>query len=530
VARRLGIGLRLVVVHYHLRPGGIRRVIEQSLPWLVSEAPRRVHVVTLASGEAEDKLWNDAQRQRLAAVDVEFSVDPAIGYLAEQEGGKEVARRRIRQALGRLLRGADATNTLVWAHNLGIARNVLLTAELFAFCGARSIPIVAHHHDWWFDNRWQRWPDIRLAGLRNLKEVANVTFHTGNHVRHAAINRADAAILARGFGKAAGWLPNLSGSLRAPERGALRAARSWLDRQLGESNAPVWVLPCRLLRRKNVGEALLLTRWLRPEAWLVVTGAASSADEMPYSNQLTKMAALHHWRLRLGLLDSPDPNRPGIPELLGASEVVLLTSIQEGFGLPYLEATAARRPLIARSLPNIAPDLHRFGFRFPQYYDEIRIAPGLFDWHAEVTRQRRLYGDWRRRLPSGCRRMAGEPVLLRAGAIAQPVAFSRLTMAAQLEVLAQPLEKSWRACVPLNPFLESWRQRAQVSGLRCAAWPRTADRWLEGRAYARRFYKLALSTPGADNELVNPETVQNEFLRAKLGSDQLYPMLWALET
>jgi hypothetical protein len=522
--------LRLVVVHYHLRPGGIRRVIEQALPWLISEAPRRVHVVTLATGEAEDKLWNDALRQRLEAVAVEFLVDPALGYFAEQESRGEVARRRVRQALGRLLRGADAANTLVWAHNLGIARNVLLTAELFAVCNSQAVPIVAHHHDWWFDNRWQRWPDIRLAGLHNLKQVASVTFAAGTNVRHAAINRADAAILARGFGKAAGWLPNLSGGLRAPERGALRAARGWLDRQLGEPDAPVWVLPCRLLRRKNVGEALLLTRWLRPEAWLVVTGAASSADEMPYSNQLTRMAGQHQWRLRLGLLDSPDPHRPGIPELIGASEVVLLTSIQEGFGLPYLEATAARRPLIARSLPNIAPDLRRFGFRFPQYYDEIRIAPWLFDWQAEVTRQRRLYRDWRRRLPPGCRLMAGEPVLLDAGAMARPVAFSRLTMAAQIEVLAQPLEKSWRACAPLNPFLESWRRRAQVSALRCAAWPRAADRWLGGRAYARRFYEVARPTPRAGQKLVKPEAVQNEFLRVKLGSDQLYPLLWALET
>jgi hypothetical protein len=63
-----------------------------------------------------------------------------------------------------------------------------------------------------------------------------------------------------------------------------------------------------------------------------------------------------------------------VPELLAASEAVLLTSIQEGFGLPYVEAAAAGRPLIARHLPNIAPDLHKFGFRLPQAYDEILVA------------------------------------------------------------------------------------------------------------------------------------------------------------
>jgi glycosyltransferase involved in cell wall biosynthesis len=50
---------------------------------------------------------------------------------------------------------------------------------------------------------------------------------------------------------------------------------------------------------------------------------------------------------------------------MGISEAVLLTSIQEGFGLPYLEAAAARRPLVARALPNIAPDCASSGFAFP---------------------------------------------------------------------------------------------------------------------------------------------------------------------
>ncbi|OYV85625.1 MAG: hypothetical protein B7Z73_13210, partial [Planctomycetia bacterium 21-64-5] len=39
----------------------------------------------------------------------------------------------------------------------------------------------------------------------------------------------------------------------------------WLSEQLGD-DAPVWLMPCRLLRRKNLAEALLLARWLRPEA------------------------------------------------------------------------------------------------------------------------------------------------------------------------------------------------------------------------------------------------------------------------
>ena len=41
---------------------------------------------------------------------------------------------------------------------------------------------------------------------------------------------------------------------------------------------------------------------------------------------------------------------------------MMLTSAQEGFGLPYLEAAALRKPLIARHLPNVVPDLLELGF------------------------------------------------------------------------------------------------------------------------------------------------------------------------
>src|SRR5204863_5382483 len=111
---------------------------------------------------------------------------------------------------------------------------------------------------------------------------------------------------------------------------------------------------------------------------------------------LEDSARRHGWPLRLGVLQGDESNKPSVAELLGASEAVLLTSIQEGFGLPYLEAAAAERPLIARMIPNIAPDLEEFGFKFPQYYEEVMIDPGLFDWDSEKKRQARLFRDWRK--------------------------------------------------------------------------------------------------------------------------------------
>src|SRR5213078_693955 len=132
------------------------------------------------------------------------------------------------------------------------------------------------------------------------------------------------------------WVPNLTERARDPEPARVRKARGWLQEQLNERGAPVWIVPCRLLRRKNIAEALLLARWLRPEAWLVTTGDVSSKEEARYADKLRAATRKHRWRLRLSLLAGGEAQKPTVAELVATSECLLLTSVQEGFGLPYL--------------------------------------------------------------------------------------------------------------------------------------------------------------------------------------------------
>jgi len=518
--------VKLVIIHYHLRPGGIRRIIELATPHFVRAATRPITDVVLATGQRADRAWHDHFAQQLPGVNVEVLIEPSFNYLSEQRGSPEQISIRLRRALKKLFAGSSRESHLVWVHNLGVGRNLLLARELAAACAARKIPLAAHHHDWWFDNRWVRWPEMRRFGFRNLAAPACVVFPRTGTALHVAINHEDAAILSRHFSKRALWLPNLTEPARPPSADRIQSAHRWLRNKLAHNGAPVWLLPCRSLRRKNIAEALLLTRWLRPEAWLVVTGAASSADETAYFRALESAAHKHHWRLRLGVLAGDESRKPGIPELLAASEAVLLTSIQEGFGLPYLEAAAAQRPLIARRLSNIAPDLDRFGFRFPQAYDEILIAPELFDWPAELARQQTRFKEWRATMPASVRERASKPPLL-ATQSPCPVPFSRLTLTAQLEVLAHPTRSSWPACLTLNPFLEKWRRRAAAGKLQVTPWPRQAKGWLGGAAYARRFFDALEGRCDARPPLCSPVKVQADFIASKLDSRNLYPLLWS---
>ena len=517
--------LKLVIVHHHFRPGGVRRVIELATPHLVAHWPERVSAVVLAAGEAPDSAWLRNFRLRIHSASVKVLVEPAFGYLSELALDGARLRRRVMDGIRKLLGEIGRDDCLIWAHNLGLGRNLCLARELTFTCHCRGIPLMAHHHDWWFENRWHHFTAMREPGFRKLDAVAKAILASSHCIAHVAINHADAMVLEKRFPGLSGWLPNPIEPTTPASVARVDAARAWLGQQLGE-HAPVWLLPCRLLRRKNIAESLLLTRWLRPDAWLVTTGGVSSAEEQVYADKLAASAQQHGWRLRLGILGDDEDEKPSVRELLAASEAVLLTSLQEGFGLPFLEAAAAKRPLLARALPNIAPDLAKFGFKFPQYYRELWVDPALFDWRAERERQSRLFAEWKSLMPRAAAKLVGKPALLASGDEPGPLPFSRLTLTAQLEVLAQPIEQSWKRCLPLNPVLKAWRERAGAGRLATSPWPHSAGRRLGGRAYARRFIQLVpplLSrAPRADAS----QAAQAEFLRLKLRAEYLYPLLW----
>lgn len=529
--------MQLVILHYHFRTGGVRRVIELGTAALSSALGSSLREVVLLGGEAPASSWLRMLREQIRPAKVHHHVDSSLGYLAEQTASLPLIRSRLRSFFDLLAGRIDVSNCLVWAHNLGLGRNLLLSRELTQFCKRSNVRLLLHHHDWWFDHRWSRWSEMKKSGYRSIQEVAKILLPNQPFIRHATINHRDFRILNRHFRGRVGWLPNPSSPGSPPSLARQRQATRWIQKSLDQGPGPIWLLPCRMLRRKNVCEALLLTRWLRPEAWLITTAGVSSADESRYAEQLALAAQKSGWRLRLSLLEHAGERAPSVRELMAASEAILLTSIQEGFGLPYLEAAAAQRPLICRTLPNVAPDLDRLGFRFPQAYQDILIDAHLFDWSREQARQKEHFENWQAALPKQVHSLVHSPAWLSRATAPSCLPFSRLTLEAQLEVLSQPVAQSWRRCAPLNPFLSTWRRRAAEGRLQSPPWPIQAGRQLSGAAYAERLLHLAetASPPAAPASPLGPRNVvdsidsqrcQNQFIRTVSRPDSMFPLLW----
>jgi len=229
--------------------------------------------------------------------------------------------------------------------------------------------------------------------------------------------------------------------------------------------------------------------------------------------------------MRLGVLAGQNA-APPVSALIAGAEAVVLTSLQEGFGLPYLEAASAARPLVARALPNVLPDLVDLGLQAPTVYDEIHVPCDLFAAGRERSRQRELWLRWRSALPAEVQSLAGEPAFLATEEAVVP--FSRLTLTAQEEVLAHADDSLRGALDTVNPQLASWPRGG-------ADWPAAALGEGGGALSPVRFagdflaaMEAALTVPAGPDDA--PQKVLDLFLADRLRGGNLYPLVFAPRT
>jgi hypothetical protein len=240
------------------------------------------------------------------------------------------------------------------------------------------------------------------------------------------------------------FLPNPVAS-HVPDRDETEQARTFLRGVTGTECC--WIYPCRGLRRKNIAEALLVQRWLDPNAALVTTGAPGAGPERPFVEFLKTVAAQSGWPLHMGICSHQ--NAPPVSALISAADTVAVTSLREGFGLVYHEAAASSRPLFARIPNGLEETLAAIGFRFRSGWNALQIPLPFYDESAESAR----LAEGRQRLKSLL------PVPLHPVLEGQPpppaetVDFGRLSLTAQIEVLSHPPETTRRTCLPWNPAL-----------------------------------------------------------------------------
>ena len=284
---------------------------------------------------------------------------PGIGYDGTPGTEKSAAdiAAAVGQAIGRAWGGGEKCN-LIHVHNPLLAKNAKFT-EIVRQLQKLGFTLLLQVHDFAEDGR-------PAAYYRDCDYPADC--------HYCVINRRDYRLLTDAGLDTEGLhlLPN---------------SVSPVDPVPSQKGRGDFVLfPVRAIRRKNIGEALLLSLFLPTAVKLYITLPPNSPPDFP---------SYHHWQRIVAQYKLPVAFEMGLKQdfrsLLRDTRHVVSTSISEGFGFAFLEPWVAGKHMEGRSLPDICSDFTEAGVDLDHLYPQLRVPVDWIGRKALIDRFQTCY-------------------------------------------------------------------------------------------------------------------------------------------
>lgn len=318
--------MRVAIVHYHLDPGGVTSVI-------------RTAAQALAAANITNAVITGEQVS-------------GLGYLTDTCGlTAEELTSNLRAGAAEALGGPPD----VWHfHNHSLGKNILIP-EVISRLAAAGECLLLQMHD-----------------LAEQGRPANYQFISSHpdiypfspRIRHAFLNTRDRDLfIAAGLPwENAILLPNPVPSAPLPKPGKIEGAPSAL-----------LFAPIRGIRRKNLGELVLLAALAPTGTRVAISRAPRNPDAQPIHDTWRKFSEKHGLPIGFDVVDRYTPAAGAgsdFPSWISHATHFVTTSVSEGFGLPFLESVAHGKPLLGRDLPHLTSD---HSIPFPYLYQRILI-------------------------------------------------------------------------------------------------------------------------------------------------------------
>jgi glycosyltransferase involved in cell wall biosynthesis len=351
VEKEEGPRRRVAMVHYHLRRGGVTRVLESAREILEA----RGDSVVVLSGEAP---LPGARTEGVRVV-------PALNY---RRAGSTVVAESLAEELARVAADALGGPPDLWHfHNHSLAKNVMLPSVIreIASRGGRCLLQI---HDFPEDGRPENYSKQR-SFFDSPGGFEEALYPTARQIHYATINRRDHDFL-RAAGIRAGnlhVLPNAIPDLAVTTRPQ--------DRPFSRGKLFAFY-PTRGIRRKNLGEILLLALIYGDRIDFATSMRPENPEWQAVHDEWSDLAEELALPVTFGLAD--EGGHPFL-DLLGWSDLVVTTSIAEGFGLAFLEPWIVGKPVIGRDLPEITRDFAANGIHLGNLYRRIDVPRDWLD-------------------------------------------------------------------------------------------------------------------------------------------------------
>ncbi len=346
--------LRIAIVHYHLRPGGVTSILRHQAETLAQQGVRGV--ILAGKGPPDFPMF-----KTVAGLDYSGILDADPASLV----------RRLRAAARKALGGAP---DLWHFHNHALGKNPTLSLAVHRMAKAGD-RLLLHIHDFAEDGRPGNYSNLlNHISAHDPGRLAAIMYPQGPHVHYAVLSARDRTLLL-----AAGFPPAQVHVLPNP----INCLTPMLDKTPA-SDRRLFLYPTRALRRKNLGEVLLWAAAANRHEVFGTTLAPTSATDCGHYEHWKKLARQLHLpvEFELGL-------RPGASflSLINDASAIITTSIAEGFGLAFLEPWGFGRPLIGRNLPDLTCEFLDTGVELPSLYNQLWIP---LDWVGKAALHKTL--------------------------------------------------------------------------------------------------------------------------------------------
>ncbi len=339
--------MKIAFIHYHLKTGGVTTVIKQQ-----ARALKEACDILVMAGEIPD---------------IPFPFDtvqiPGLGYDKQDikpDDPDEVANRIIKATFSKWKQGCDVLHV----HNATLAKNKNFL-KILKTLQKNNIRLFIQIHDFAEDGRpLAYFPDEYVSDCH-----------------YGTINSRDYNILLKAGLKKQGLhkIPNMINFFDAVQK--------------SPKPENLILYPIRAIRRKNIGEAVLLSLFFQNSETLAITlPPESPPDVMSYNDWKTFVKSMN-----LDVVFEAGLARD-FKSLVMCSESLITTSITEGFGFSFLEPWTAKKILWGRNIPDICHDFEKNGIQLDHLYKSLKIPVGWIDikqyfeyWRASVLESSRLF-------------------------------------------------------------------------------------------------------------------------------------------
>jgi hypothetical protein len=299
---------------------------------------------------------------------------------------------------------------VIFTENLGIGIDPSVTYAFYLYtqyCNASGIKkkFVYRVHDFvqqrpHFFRNVKKFHEFRFGVVPDWHSVL---YPSSPNIKYIAINRYDRSrLIEHGIEeKNIFYIPNsVDKSIIPPDDRTQELRKMIIGREALDPSIRFILYPVRCVRRKNVEEAILFTCFLNSLAGgnatrnhspvegkfhLLISLRPDSGDDAHYADQLFEFVKKHRLPVSIGFNDlvalerEADPQDPtkirryGVGDIFRVADLIITTSVLEGFGFAYLEPWLLDRVVIGRSIPFIMPDFQVKGMKLGHLYTVLMV-------------------------------------------------------------------------------------------------------------------------------------------------------------